>query len=101
MGANPLRVVNDRQSARSETLAAVAAAGSTAGDAAALSYGMNTAEPPRRNEGRYPSDRVPRAKASVYSSVATNGLKVYPHTGGDINDGNDGCGLLPSKARRI
>ena len=34
-----------------------------------------------------PADDPVGALREVYSSVATNGLKVYPPTGGDINDG--------------
>lgn len=68
-------------------VATVAAAGSAQGDAAALTGGINTVSGADGTVGVI----LPAAQAGlvveVYNQHATNGLKVYPATGDDINDG--------------
>lgn len=70
------------------TVGSVAAAGSAQGDAAALTAGLNTVSAADGTKGVI----LPAAKAGlvveVYNEHATNGLKVYPATGDDINDGS-------------
>lgn len=96
------RVACDLGNRRDPVPAAVAAAGSTAGDAAALSYGMNIVSAADGTKGVILPTGFPGAKVSVYSSVATNGLKVYPHTGGDINDGTtDAAVTIEGKTHSI
>ncbi len=71
-----------------QNVASVAAAGSAQGDAAALTAGINTVSAADGTKGVI----LPAAKAGlvveVYNEHATNGLKVYPATGDDINDGS-------------
>jgi len=71
-----------------EIVATVAAAGSSQGDAAALTNPINVVTGADGTKGVV----LPAAQAGlvidVYSSTATNGLKVYPATGDDINDGS-------------
>ncbi|TXH10542.1 MAG: hypothetical protein E6R03_15285 [Hyphomicrobiaceae bacterium] len=68
-------------------VASVAATGSAQGDAAALTAGINTVSAADGTKGVI----LPGANAGlvveVYNQHATNGLKVYPATGDDINDG--------------
>lgn len=67
---------------------AVAAAGSTQSDAALLSLGVaNVVSAADGTKGVILPVGVAGDVVRVYSSVATNGLKIYPPTGGDINDG--------------
>lgn len=71
-----------------DNVASVAATGSEQGDAAALTAGINTVSAADATKGVI----LPAAKAGlvvqVYNEHATNGLKVYPATGDDINDGS-------------
>lgn len=71
-----------------DNVASVAATGSAQGDAAALTAGINTVSAADATKGVI----LPAAKAGlvvqVYNEHATNGLKVYPATGDDINDGS-------------
>ncbi|HYH63686.1 MAG TPA: hypothetical protein VD866_03215 [Urbifossiella sp.] len=66
---------------------AVAAAGSAQGDAAALSDGLNVVSGADGTKGVILPEAVAGRRVSVYTSDATNGLKVYPATGDDVNDG--------------
>lgn len=66
--------------------AAVAAAGSTQGDAATLTGDVNIVSAADGTKGVILSASSKRTV--VYNTHATNGLKVYPPTGGDINDGS-------------
>lgn len=65
----------------------VAAAGSTIADAAALSPGMNTVSAADGTKGVLLPAAAAGTAVRVYNEHATNGLKVYPATGDDINDG--------------
>lgn len=69
-------------------VASIAAAGSAQGDATAVTAGINTVSAADGTKGVI----LPAAKAGlqieVYNEHATNGLKVYPATGDDINDGS-------------
>lgn len=68
---------------------AVAATGSTTSDAAALTLGcLNVVSAADGTKGVKLPTGVAGDVVRVYSSVATNGLKIYPPTGGDINDGS-------------
>lgn len=40
-----------------------------------------------------PSPSTNIRQVLVYSATATNGLKVYPHSGGDINDGTQNAAI--------
>lgn len=67
---------------------AVAAAGSAQGDAAALSEGLNYVSAADGTKGVIlPTGYPGLGPIKVYNLHASNGLKVYPHSGGDINDG--------------
>ena len=71
-----------------QNVASIAAAGSAQGDATAVTAGINTVSAADATKGLI----LPAAKAGlvveVYNEHATNGLKVYPATGDDINDGS-------------
>lgn len=71
-----------------DNVASIAAAGSAQGDATAVTAGINTVSAADGTKGVI----LPAAKAGlvvqVYNEHATNGLKVYPATGDDINDGS-------------
>jgi hypothetical protein len=68
------------------TSAAVAAAGSAQGDAATLTGVVNIVSAADGTKGVI----VPVSASTmyVYNTHATNGLKIYPPTGGDFNDGS-------------
>ena len=70
-----------------DTVSAVAAAGSVQGDAATLGDGISYVSGADGTKGVI----LPGASAGrlrmVYNTHATNGLKVYPASGDDINDG--------------
>lgn len=68
-------------------VATVAAAGSAQGDAAALSEGYNTVSAADGTKGVVLPTAVLGKKVWVYNEHASNGLKVYPNTSDDINDG--------------
>lgn len=68
-------------------VAAVAALGSTQGDAAPLTARFNIISAADGTKGVIAPDLPIGSSVSVYNTHATNGLKVYPPTGGDINDG--------------
>lgn len=68
-------------------VASVAAAGSAQGDAATLTAGMNTVSAADGTKGVILPAAVAGLVVEVYNEHATNGLKVYPATGDDINDG--------------
>lgn len=64
----------------------VAAAGSAQGDAATLTAGFNTVSAADGTKGVILPAAVAGMVVEVYNEHATNGLKVYPATGDDIND---------------
>ena len=66
---------------------AVASAGSVQGDAAALAIGFNTVSGADGTKGVVLPAAVPGRVVRVYNEHATNGLKIYPATGGAINGG--------------
>jgi hypothetical protein len=66
----------------------VAATGSTQADAAALSVGTNTVSAADGTKGVLLPAAVAGLRVRVYNEHATNGLKIYPATGDDINDGS-------------
>jgi hypothetical protein len=73
----------------SGTTLSVAAAGSTQSDAAALQAGLNTVSAADGTKGvLLPAATAGGATVMVYNEHATNGLKIYPATGDDINDGS-------------
>jgi hypothetical protein len=67
--------------------AEVTAAGSAQGDAASLTGVVNVVAGADNTKGVVLPAAAEGLTCVVYSSVATNGLKVYPATGDDINDG--------------
>jgi predicted RecA/RadA family phage recombinase len=72
----------------------VAAAGSAQGDAAALTEAaLNTVSAADGTKGVKLPAAVAGAKCSAYNEHATNGLKIYPATGDDINDGTTNAAI--------
>jgi len=67
---------------------AVAANGSTQGTAAALTGVLNVVSGADGTKGVILGTPAAGVTIQVYNSTATNGLKIYPHSGGDINDGS-------------
>lgn len=68
---------------------AVTPAGSAQGDAGSLVAGcLNTVTGADGTKGVVLPVPAAGDVVRVYSATATNGLKVYPHSGGDINDGS-------------
>jgi hypothetical protein len=70
-----------------EAAASVAAAGSAQGDAAALTGRVNTVSGADGTKGVILVDNGIGTSTTVYNPHASNGLKVYPPSGDDINDG--------------
>lgn len=67
---------------------AVVATGSTAADAAALTGGvLNVVSAADATKGVLLPVAVAGDTLRVYSSAATNALKVWPRTGGEVNNG--------------
>lgn len=67
-------------------VSAIAATGTTAANAALLTGRFNTISAADGNKGVILQDLPIGSSQAVYNEHATNGLKVYPPTGGDIND---------------
>lgn len=77
----------DRARASGEPVS-VAATGSTQSDAASLTRDcLNTVSAADGTKGVVLPAAVAGLTARVYNEHATNGLKVYPATGDDVNDG--------------
>ena len=71
-----------------EPIVAVVAVGSAQGDAALLTKNaLNSVSAADGTKGVILPGAVAGAKCRVYNSVATDGLKIYPATGDDINGG--------------
>ncbi len=68
--------------------APVAATGSVIGNAAALSAGFQVVTGADDTKGVVLPAAAPGKVVEVYSSQATNGLKVYPPVNGTVNDGS-------------
>ena len=67
----------------------LAAAGSAIGNAAAIASRFTVVTGADNAKGVIlPSTASPGDEYVIYSSVASNGLLVYPHSTGDINDGS-------------
>lgn len=75
------------KSSQNGTVKTVAAAGSAQGDAAALTGKVNIVTGSDGTKGVILPSAQAGLEVTVYNSVATNGLKVYPATSDDINDG--------------
>lgn len=73
------------------SIATVASAGSAQGDAAALTSGVNIVSGADGAKGVILS--TSSTMTVVYNTHASNGLKVYPPTGGDINDGTQNAAV--------
>ena len=65
----------------------VAAAGSAQGDATQLTYGVNSVSGADATKGVLLPPCSAGRRVVVYNEHASNGLKIYPATGEDINDG--------------
>lgn len=72
---------------------AVAANGSTQGTAAALTGALNVVSGADGTKGVILGTPAASVTIQVYNATATNGLKVYPHSGGDINDGTQDAAI--------
>jgi len=82
--------------------ATIAAAGSTQGDATALTKPVNTVTGADGTKGVLLPAAVAGLVVEVYNSVATHGLKVYPASGDDINDGSaDAAVTIEGKSHAI
>ena len=68
-------------------VATVAAAGSTQGRRGGAGRTRQRRDGSRWHQGRHLPAAIAGIQVDVYSSVATNGLKIYPASGDDINDG--------------
>lgn len=66
----------------------IAAAGSAQGDAAAIVNHVTYVTAADGTKGVILPAAAAGLRFEVYSTVATNGLKIYPATGDDINDGS-------------
>lgn len=73
--------------------ATVAAAGSDQAGATELVNRYNTVTGADDAVGVRLSLPSPNAEVFVYSTAATAGLLVYPHVGGDINDGSQNAAI--------
>lgn len=74
---------------------AVAADGSTQGDAAALTLNaFNNVSAADGTKGVILPPAAPGDTIDVYNAVATNGLKIYPQTGGAINGGTANAAIV-------
>jgi hypothetical protein len=74
-------------------VASVAAAGSAQGDAAALVGRLNIVTAADGTKGVILPAAIAGIEVDVYNSVATNGLKIYPASGDDINDGSQDAAI--------
>lgn len=71
-----------------ESAVSIAAAGSVTGDATAVTHRLTTVSAADATKGvKLPTPTKAGIRVFVYNEHALNGLKIYPHTGGDINDG--------------
>lgn len=71
----------------------IAGAGSAITDAAQITSAVAVVTGANGTVGvRLPKPNKPM-QVAVYNSVATNGLLVYPHSGGDINDGTPSAAI--------
>lgn len=87
-------VIDDLPPALPLAASTVAAAGSTQGDATALTSHNNQVTGADGTKGVIlPSAVAGMPPVYVYNSVATNGLKIYPATGDDINDGTTNAAI--------
>jgi hypothetical protein len=68
------------------TVGDVTPAGTGTADATALAYDFNTATGDGTAGVKLPAAQA-GARVWVYNTHATLGLVIYPHDGGDINDG--------------
>lgn len=72
----------------------VAATGSSASDAAAMPSNVVYVTAADGTKGIKLPEPTPGRVCAIYNTHATNRLKIYPHTGGDINDGTTNAALL-------
>ena len=72
---------------------AVTAAGTVQGDAATLTRGALNYATGDGTVGVILPTGIAGARVEVYNLHATSGLKVYPHSGGDINDGTQNAAV--------
>lgn len=74
--------------------ATVAAAGSTQATATELTSKYTTVTGGDGSVGVRLSAAKPGNEFHVYNQHATGGVKVYPHVGGDINDGTQDAAVV-------
>lgn len=72
----------------------VAAAGSAQTDAAQITTRFTTVTGGDGSVGVILSRAQPGDEFFVYNAAATGGVKVYPPTGGDINDGSTNAAVV-------
>lgn len=73
----------------------VAAAGSAIGNATAITARVNLVTGADDTKGVIlPSTANPGDEYLIYQTHATQGLKVYPHVNGDINDGSANAAIV-------
>lgn len=74
--------------------ATVAAAGSSQATATELTNRYTTVTGGDGSVGVRLSGSAPGTEFHVYNAAATGGVKVYPHVGGDINDGSQNAAVI-------
>lgn len=84
----------DRSDDEHEDAVSIAAAGSAQGDATAITHRNTTCSAADGTKGVIlPTPTKAGVKVLVYNEHASNGLKIYPHSGGDINDGTSNAAI--------
>lgn len=73
--------------------ATVTAAGSSQATATELASRFTQVDGADGSVGVRLSNAAIPCECFVYNTHATNGLKVYPHSGGDINDGSQDAAI--------
>lgn len=72
----------------------VAAAGSSQATATEVSSRFTSVTGGDGSVGIRLSRAVPGQEYRIYNAAATGGVKVYPHVGGDINDGTQNAAVV-------
>lgn len=85
-----------------EASVTIAGAGSASTDAAAITHRLTEVSGADGTVGVIlPTPTKAGVKVSVYNQHATNGLKIYPHSGGNINDGTTTTGAITIEGKGI
>lgn len=83
------------------TAVSIAAAGSSNSDATAITHRITTVSAADGTKGVIlPTPTTPGVRVIVYNEHASNGLKIYPHATGDIDDGTATTGAITIEGKR-